>query len=84
MIKIKRIIYSMIAFSVFSAAFAQTESEDFDESEFFFEGEELVVEDNAERKAESGVSVVLTKEQMDTTARLGLSEDIMNSSFNQH
>lgn len=75
----KRIIYSMIAFSVFSAAFAQTESEDFDESEFFFEGEELVVEDNAERKAESGVSVVLTKEQMDTTARLGLSEDIMNS-----
>lgn len=46
----------------------------------FLEGKEIVVRRAAEKHTqESGVSVVMTKEQMDTTARSGLVEDVMSS-----
>lgn len=46
----------------------------------FLEGKEIVVSRKAEKHTqESGVSVVMTKEQMDTTARTGLVEDVMAS-----
>lgn len=45
------------------------------------EGKELVVERNAPGKtdAKSGVSVVMDKKDMETTANMGLVEDVMNS-----
>ena len=47
----------------------------------FIEGEELVVERTApgETEEETGVSVVMEKEEMDTTANIGLVEDVMSS-----
>lgn len=45
------------------------------------EGKELIVERNALGKtdAKSGVSVVMNKKDMETTANMGLVEDVMNS-----
>ncbi len=46
----------------------------------FLEGKELIVARAAQKSSQqSGVSVVMTKEQMDTTARSGLVEDVMSS-----
>lgn len=46
----------------------------------FLEGKEIIVMRKAEKHTqESGVSVVMTKEQMDTTSRSGLVEDVMSS-----
>ncbi len=46
----------------------------------FLEGKEIVVARASEKSEQkSGVSVVFTKEQMDTTARTGLVEDVMSS-----
>ena len=46
----------------------------------FLEGKEIVVARSAQKnEQQSGVSVVMTKEQMDTTARTGLVEDVMSS-----
>lgn len=46
----------------------------------FLEGKELVVARTAKKsEQQSGVSVVMTKEMMDTTARSGMVEDVMSS-----
>lgn len=46
----------------------------------FLEGKEIVVARAAQKSEQkSGVSVVMTREQMDTTARSGLVEDVMSS-----
>ena len=72
-------IFGICLVALSASLYAQESEENFDD-ELLLEGEGLTIIRNAERQeSKSGVSVVLSKEQMDTTARSGMVEDVMSS-----
>lgn len=72
-------IFGICLVALSASLYAQESEENFDD-ELLLEGEGLTIVRNAERQeSKSGVSVVLSKEQMDTTARSGMVEDVMSS-----